>query len=124
MGVAAYKGDDTTGFQSPAQDHVEGVPNLFDYLDLTRPQRYAVRVRGNGLRSRGIHEGDILVVSTDTEPSSGKICVAFVHGDVVLATLSQNEGRWWIEPSDQSPLPLSEDVEIWAVISALIRTDI
>ena len=124
MGVKAYKGDETTGFQSPAQDHVEGVPDLFEYLDLTRPQRYAVRVKGNGLRSRGIHEGDILVVSTDTEPSSGKICVAFVHGDVVLAVLSNNEGRWWIEPSDQQPQPLSDEVEVWAMISALVRTDI
>ena len=24
MGVAAYKGDDTTGFQSPATDYIEG----------------------------------------------------------------------------------------------------
>src|SRR3989344_6639169 len=58
MGAAAYRGDETTVFQSPAQDHVESVPDLADLLELRRPQRYAVRVKGEGLRKRGIHGGD------------------------------------------------------------------
>lgn len=124
MGVAAYKGDDTTGFQSPAQDHIEGVPDLAELLELRRPQRYAVRVKGEGLRKRGIHGGDILVVTTDAPPSTGKVCVAFLHGDVVLAVLMEKDGQWWLEPSNQTPQPLSDDTEVWAMIAALVRTDV
>ncbi|MBC1183655.1 S24 family peptidase [Brevundimonas sp. WCHBH090558] len=124
MGVAAYKGDDTTGFQSPAQDHIEGVPDLADLLQLRRPQRYAVRVKGEGLRRRGIHGGDILVVTTDAPPITGKVCVAFLHGDVVLAVLMEKDGQWWLEPSNQTPQPLSDDTEVWAMIAALVRTDV
>ncbi len=121
---AAYRGDETTGFQSPAQDHIEGVPDLAAFLDLRRPQRFAVRVKGDGLRQRGIHSGDILVVNTDGEPASGKVCVAFLHGDVVLAVLTEKDGVWWLEPSNQMPQPVSDDVEVWAMIAALVRTEV
>lgn len=124
MGAKAYRGDETTGFQSPAQDHVEAVPDLAELLELRRPQRYAVRVKGDGLRKRGIHSGDILVVNTDGEPQSGKVCVAFVHGDVVLAILTEKDGEWWLEPSNYAPQPITEDTEVWAMIAALVRTDV
>ncbi len=35
--MGTYQGDDTTGFQSPAQDYIEPVINLADILDLRRP---------------------------------------------------------------------------------------
>lgn len=124
MGVRAYQGDETTGFQSPAQDHIEAVPDLAELLELRRPQRYAVRVKGDGLRTRGIHCGDILVVNTDAEPRTGKVCVAFVHGDVLLAILTEKDGQWWLEPSNQPAQPVSDDTEVWAMIAALVRTDV
>ena len=124
MCAAAYKGAETTGFQSPAQDHVEAVPDLAELLELRRPQRYAVRVKGEGLRKRGIHGGDILVVNTDAEPRSGKVCVAFLHGDVVLAILTEKDGQWWLEPSNDTPQPVSDETEVWAMIAALVRTDV
>ena len=124
MGAKAYRGDETTGFQSPAQDHVEAVPDLAELLELRRPQRYAVRAKGDGLRKRGIHSGDILVVNTDGEPKSGKVCVAFVHGDVVLAILTEKDGEWWLEPSNYAPQPIGEETEVWAMIAALVRTDV
>ena len=124
MGMRAYRGDETTGFQSPAQDHVEAVPDLADLLELRRPQRYAVRVKGEGLRKRGIHGGDILVVNTAAEPRSGKVCVAFLHGDVVLATLIDRDGEWWLEPSNQPAQPVDSETEVWAMIAALVRTNV
>lgn len=124
MTARAYKGDSTTGFQSPATDYIEGVPDLAELLELRRPQRFAVRVRGEGLRARGIYGGDILVVNSDAEPVSGKVCVAFVLGDVVLAILSERDGEWWLEPSDQPAQPVSDDTEVWAMISALVRTNV
>ncbi|WP_292063688.1 LexA family protein [Brevundimonas sp. UBA7664] len=124
MAAPAYKGGETTGFQSPAQDHIEGVPDLAELLELRRPQRYAVRVKGEGLRKRGIHGGDILVVTTDAPPITGKVCVAFLHGDVVLAVLMEKDGQWWLEPSNQTPQPVSDDTEVWAMIAALVRTDV
>ncbi len=59
MGI--YQGDETTGFQSPAQDYVEPVIDLAAILSLREPGIYPVRVVGQELRGRGIHAGDILI---------------------------------------------------------------
>jgi DNA polymerase V len=122
--MGSYQGDDTTGFQSPAQDYIEPVINMADILDLRRPGIYPVRVVGQELRSRGIHAGDILIANADSEPVAGKVCVALLHGEFVLATLTRDRGEWWLKPSLGAPVPVEGDVEIWAMIKALVRTKV
>lgn len=116
-----YQGDDTTGFQSPAQDYIEPVIDLARILDLRRPGLYPVRVVGQELRARGIHAGDILIANADSEPVDGKVCVALLHGEFILATLIRDGEEWWLRPSLGSPVPVSDDVEICAIIKALVR---
>ncbi len=58
-GQAAYRGAETTGFQSPAQDYIEHVVDLARVLDLGKPGIYPVRVAGQAFAERGIRDGDI-----------------------------------------------------------------
>jgi DNA polymerase V len=122
--MGSYQGDNTTGFQSPAQDFIEGVTNLADVLDLRRPGRYPVRVKGQTLEARGIRDGDILVTDAAAEPRPGVVCVAMIGGDVILATLTKRGGLWMLIPSSGVPTDITEDVEVWAVVQALVRTDV
>lgn len=117
----SYQGDDTTGFQSPAQDYVEGVIDLPALLDLRKPGLYPVRVVGQQLRARGIHHGDILIANAGADPAPGKVCVAILHGEVVLATLERRNDRWFIALAQGEPQPVSDEVEIWAMIQSLVR---
>lgn len=119
--MGSYQGDDTTGFQSPAQDYIEPVIDLAQLLDLRRPGLYPVRVVGQELRARGIHAGDILIANADSEPVAGKVCVALLHGEFILATLIRDDDCWWLRPSSGDPVAVDGDVEIWAMIKALVR---
>lgn len=116
-----YQGDNTTGFQSPAQDFIEPVIDLSALLDLGRPGRYPVRVRGGALRGRGIEDGDILVADAAAPPRVGQVCVAMVEGDVLLAVLGRDNGQWFIHPAAGAAVPVGETVEIWAMVTALVR---
>ncbi len=122
--MGGYQGDDTTGFQSPAQDYIEGVLDLAAILDLRRPGRYPVRVKGQALAARGIHDGDILVADAAAEPRTGVVCVAMVGGDVILATLSKRDDVWVLKPSSGALVTIAEDVEVWAIVQALVRTEV
>ena len=42
----------------------------------------------------------------------------------VLAVLVEKDGEWWLEPASQPAQPLSDDTEVWAMIAALVRTDV
>lgn len=118
--MKGYSGDETTGFQSPAQDHIEGTIDLAAMLDLRRPSIYPVRVKGEGLRSRGIRHGDVLVVNAAADPQQGKVCVAILDGDVILATLMLKDGNWWLN-TRRCERPIEGDTEIWAIVEALVR---
>ena len=43
---------------------------------------------------------------------------------MVLAILAEKDGEWWLEPSNSAPQPLDGDTEVWAMIAALVRTDV
>ena len=120
-----YNGGNTTGFASPAGDNLEGTIDLSAVLDLRSPSRYPVRVRGDALNQRGIRHGDILIADAAAPPMPGRVVVAMVHGDVVVCELAYKEAQWWLQPSRSSPaVSVGDDVEVWATVSGLVRTDV
>jgi DNA polymerase V len=48
--------------------------------------------------------------------------VAFLHGEVILATLTRKGDDWWLAPASRPPIPVTDEVEVWAIINALVRT--
>ena len=82
-----YDGGNTTAFVSPAGDHLEGPIDLSEVPDLRRPHRYPVRVHGEALATRGILPGDVLVVDASAPPTTGKVAIVMIHGEVWVAQL-------------------------------------
>jgi DNA polymerase V len=120
-----YRGGETTGFQSPAQDHIEQVIDLAEILDLRKPGMYPVRVIGQSFRERGILDGDILIANAGADPVAGKVVVAFVQGSVLLATLERRAVGWCLLPAGKrEALPVSEDAEVWAIVAGLVRVSV
>lgn len=119
-----YRGDETTGFQSPAQDYIESVIDLSRLLDLRAPGIYPLRVLGDGWRGRGIHHGDIVVANAAADPAPGRICAVFAHGEVILATLQMKDGEWWLTPAQRPSFQVNADVEVWGIVKALVRTKV
>lgn len=121
----SYAGDKTTGFASPAADAIEGPIDLSDILNLRRPSRYPVRVRGLTFHSRGILDGDILIADTAGEQVSGQLVIASAAGQVLLAELRARAGRWWLVSGDDSREPIrvdpAQDVDIWATVTGVVR---
>jgi DNA polymerase V len=125
--MTGYTGGNTTGFVSPAGDSLEGPIDLAEILDLRRPSRYPVRVAGDALSSRGILSGDILIADAATPPTSGRVAVVMLGGDVLVAQLVFRAGQWWLRSgrSDAPPVPIEgDDAEIWAIVTGLVRTKV
>ena len=42
------------------------------------------------------------------------------------ASLPNRRGQWWLKPSgpDKEPLAVADEAEIWAVVAALVRTEV
>jgi len=42
-------------------------------------------------------------------------------GETFLAVLKRSGPAWWLIRSNGQELPLSDDTEVWAVVTAIIR---
>jgi DNA polymerase V len=117
----AYDGGNTTGFASPATIYLESVIDLAEILDLRRPSRYPVRVVGGSLPSRGIVERDILVVDTAAERAPDRIGVVMTSGEVFLAVLKRSGLSWHLIRANGDEFILSDDTEVWGIVTAIVR---
>jgi len=104
---------------SPARDHVDGVIDLTALLDLRRPSRYLVRVRGGGLATLDIKDGDILVTDAALKPGPGSVVITIDGDQTRLAVCERHEGRLRLRTA--RGLLDEEGAEIWAVAVGLIR---
>jgi DNA polymerase V len=120
---ANNNGGNTTGFQSPADDSLEGPVDLAEILDLRRPNRYPVRVLREALIERGILPGDILIADAAVPPTHGRVAIVMVEGEVLIAR-AYRHGQWWLRPggTGREPHPVPDTAEIWAIVCGLVRT--
>ena len=55
------------------------------------------------------------------------MCVAFAHGERLVATLVYRKGEWWLRPSDDAAELVSVQgaaAEVWAMVCGLVRKDV
>lgn len=120
-----YDGGNTTGFASPATIYLEAVIDLAAILDLRQPSRYPVRVIGGSYPSKGIAERDILVVDAAAERASDRVAVVMTAGEVFLAVLKrQGSASWAVVRADGAGIAVADDVEVWGIVTAIVRESI
>ncbi|QDH18109.1 S24 family peptidase [Swingsia samuiensis] len=124
-----YRGDRTSGFASPASQHVEQSLDLIqDVLSLQQPSRYPVRIEGDGLVERGIHTGDILIVDAAKPATLGCVVIASLEDDFKACEYTLQKGQpgiSFLTASGRQFLSLEENnVSIWAVACGLVRATV
>ncbi|ADB38026.1 LexA family protein [Spirosoma linguale] len=58
----------SAGFPSPADDHLEGDLDLYDFLVKKPATTFLVRAKGQSMQGIGIYDGDVLVVDRSEKP--------------------------------------------------------
>ena len=88
--------------------------------------RSLVLAKGDALIERGIQHGDILIADAAASPATGRVVIAMIHGEVLVCQLAYRRGQWWLRPSGtgKEPMPVTDEAEIWAVVAALVRTQV
>jgi hypothetical protein len=70
----------TTSWPSPAEDYYDGPLSLDRALIRHPAATFLVRVAGDGLRSEGVLDGDVLVVDRSVDPGPGHVVVVVIEG--------------------------------------------
>lgn len=113
------------GFPSPAEDYVEGQLDLNEHLIKKPAATFFLRVSGNSMIGAGIHPGDLLVIDRSIHPTSGKVVIAVVDGELTVKRLSiQGETIELLpENPDFSPIRIqdADNLSIWGVVTHVIH---
>ncbi|MGB6976326.1 MAG: translesion error-prone DNA polymerase V autoproteolytic subunit [Gammaproteobacteria bacterium] len=113
------------GFPSPADDHLEGTLDLNEYLIHHPAATFFVRAKGHSMVNAGIHDNDILIVDRSLEPSSGRIVIAVINGELTVKRLikKRNDALLLSENPDYPPLTLTPeaDITLWGVVIHVIH---
>lgn len=87
MARSQIAGSVVAGFPSPAEQYLEPPLDLNELLVKRPAATYFVRVQGDSMTGRGIHDGDLLVVDRSLDPRDGDVVIAAVDGDFTVKTL-------------------------------------
>lgn len=104
------------GFPSPAQDYVEKRLSLDDFCIRHPESTYLVRAEGESMKEAGIHDGDLLVVESYSDPQHGDIVIAAIDGEFTCKRLQLP-----LLPANAaySAIPLTDDVD--TVVFGVVR---
>lgn len=89
----------------------------------TGHQLFALKVEGDSMIGRGIHDGDWIVADADATAREGDIVVALIDGRTTLKTLAGQKGSFYLKaenPDCGDWIPL-ENLLIQGVVKTLLR---
>ena len=123
--VPLYLNPIAAGFPSPTEDYIEGKIDLNRHLVKHPESTFLVRVTGESMQNAGIHSHDLLVVDQAIEPTSGKIIIAVINGELTVKRLRKHRNKLWLMPEnpDYQPIEIDENIDfhIWGVVTNVIH---
>jgi DNA polymerase V len=112
------------GFPSPAEDFLEEEIDLTRLLIMNRPATFLVRVEGDSMVSKQLHDGDLAVVDRSLRPQSGDVVVVDVDGERSFKVWSKIGPRVILSFANprypEYRLPAEARVVVWGVVSSSI----
>lgn len=116
----------TTGFASPAQDHIESDLNVHRYLVENPIASFFLSVDTDAMQGIGIIAGHKIVVDCSKPPLNQSIVVCILHNQHILRRLiRESDGRVRLRAENPAypdiVLHTGQCLEIWGVVTSCFR---
>jgi DNA polymerase V len=112
------------GFPSPADDYIDLKLDLNSYLVKRPCSTYYAKVSGDSMIGAGILDGDMIVVDRSQFPTSEKIVVVAVNGEITVKRIQYKDDKIHLCPENEKYQPIvleSENFEFYGVVIGIIR---
>jgi SOS-response transcriptional repressor LexA len=70
-------------------------------MNETKNVSYAVIVKGDSMKDKGIEEGDILLVDPESPVEDGQLTIAVIDNKVTFKKLKKESGKIFLEPANE-----------------------
>ena len=116
----------TAGFESASENRTEGGIDLNEQLIHNKPATFFMRVCGDAMTGSGIFNGDVVIVDRSVKPSSGKVVIATLNGDMLIRRLEKTLNKIRLVPDTPKLSPIDVDISgaefsVWGVVTYVIH---
>jgi len=111
------------GFPTPAEEELQDLLSLDEYL-IPRPKSsFMVRVSGDAMTEAGILPGDLVIVEKGRNPRTGDIVIAEVDGEWTMKYFRKEGKNIVLEAANTKHVPIHPQVELRlaGIVTAVIR---
>jgi DNA polymerase V len=113
------------GFPSPAEDYIDQMLDLNDYLVTHPAATFFLKVDGDSMINMGIHHNDVLIVDRSLSPKSGMVVVVSIDGQFTVKQLKKTKTQLLLIPANPK-FPVIEitdgmEFSIWGVVTNAIH---
>ena len=70
-------------------------------MNETKNVSYAVIVKGDSMKDKGIEDGDILLVDLESSVENGQLVIAVIENKVTFKKLKKENGKIFLEPANE-----------------------
>ena len=83
-------------------------------MNETKNVSYAVIVRGDSMKDKGIEDGDILLVDPESSVENGQLVIAVIDNKVTFKKLKKENGKIFLEPANEhyERIELTPDMDV------------
>jgi DNA polymerase V len=111
-----------SGFQSPADDYLEGRLNIAHKLVIDPHCTFYFIMDSNALTSQGVYKGDLLIVDKSLTPVHDTIVVAYVVGSFYCRRYEVVNKQPCLKGDfDIVSTTDGEALQVWGVVTAICR---
>jgi len=114
-----------TGFGAASDDHAERGVDLNEQLIRNKPATFFMRVNGEAMIGAGIFDGDMVIVDRSIIPTSGKIVIAVLNGDMLIRRFEREFNKIRLVPETKKLAPIDidpyADFTVWGVVTYVIH---
>ena len=114
-----------TGFGAASDDHAERGVDLNEQLIRNKPATFFMRVNGEAMIGAGIFDGDMVIVDRSIKPTSGKIVIAVLNGDMLIRRFERELNKMRLVPETKKLAPIDIDpyaeFTVWGVVTYVIH---
>jgi len=91
-------------------------------MNETKNVSYAVIVRGDSMKDKGIEDGDILLVDPESPVENGQLVIAVIDNKVTFKKLKKENGRIFLEPANEhyERIELTPDMDVKLLKVAMV----
>jgi SOS regulatory protein LexA len=89
------------GFPSPAEEELQDVVSIDEYLVSNPNATFLVKVQGDSMIDAGIHQDDLVLIQKNLEPKDGDIVIAQVDGEWTLKYFKQKAKKVYLQAANQ-----------------------